>query len=364
MNKVISNSELSKLKVYSYRELFNNTINNDTILIFEPNSFHHECTPGYVKYFLNLGYNVDILMYKVGIDSLALLPEYNKIKIFIFSDLKQILNNSNILASNIIKYNYILLQTTTHYEYEVFKKLNVFKISNSFFVFHNLNFVDELNCSRYYNEDRIWTLANFSKGLQINPHYFGKMKIKNKNEKTNFFLTSSEKRNYTNLIKSIEKLEKENLNYQIIVIGRSRSLNKYLIPRNILYRFLFLYSVKYNKLYDAIKKSDYIIIPLDPFSNYDKEYNKTKSSGSIQLAYGFLKPPLINQEYSDIYKLNNNNSFIYNNDNLFDVMKKAILLKNKEYKQLVINLEKCSREIFNFSLNNIKKAFNKTNSYI
>ena len=179
-----------------------------------------------------------------------------------------------------------------------------------------------------------------------------------------FFLTSSEKRNYTNLIKSIEKLEKENLNFQIIVIGRSRSLNKYLIPRNILYRFLFLYSVKYNKLYDAIKKSDYIIIPLDPFSNYDKEYNKTKSSGSIQLAYGFLKPPLINQEYSDIYKLNNNNSFIYNNDNLFDVMKKAILLKNKEYKQLVINLEKCSREIFNFSLNNIKKAFNKTNSYI
>ena len=54
MDKVISNSDLSKLKVYSYRELFNNTTNNDTILIFEPNSFHHECTPGYVKYFLDL----------------------------------------------------------------------------------------------------------------------------------------------------------------------------------------------------------------------------------------------------------------------------------------------------------------------
>ena len=29
------------------------------------------------------------------------------------------------------------------------------------------------NYSKYFNENRILTLGNVSKGLQVNPHYFG-----------------------------------------------------------------------------------------------------------------------------------------------------------------------------------------------
>ena len=65
-------------------------------------------------------------------------------------------------------------------------------------------------------------------------------------------------------------------------------------------------------MYKLIESSDYIIIPLDPNSEYDKEYKEIKATGSIQLMLGFLKPAIINQNFSDFYNLNNNNKLIIN----------------------------------------------------
>ena len=73
----------AQIKVSNFTELlFNFTINNNTILIFEPNANHFECTPGFTKYFIDLGYNVDILMHKFGIDTFNLFDgteNYQKI---------------------------------------------------------------------------------------------------------------------------------------------------------------------------------------------------------------------------------------------------------------------------------------------
>jgi hypothetical protein len=223
-------------------------------------------------------------------------------------------------------------------------------------VFHILNFVNSLDCSKYLKENRIWTLGNFSKGLQVNPHYFGDTKIRRKNEKTTFFLTSSNGRNYTHLISSIEKLYKENYDFQIFVIGRARSLNSKIIPKNLIKIFKFMYNVKYSELYQTIENSDYIIVPLDPNSKYDLDYNYTKSSGSIQLSYGFLKPAIVNDEFGYFYFLNNKNSLIFNNFNLYDGMKKAIQLNKNEYKLLQNNLNATVAEIYKKSIQNVKKV--------
>ena len=122
--------------------------------------------------------------------------------------------------------------------------------------------------------------------------------------------------------------------------------------------FIMLYNVNYSQLYYLVESSDYIIIPLDTNSHYDCEYNNTKSTGSIQLAYGFLKPPIINEQFSNIYNLNSKNSFLYNATNFYDIMKKSIALNNLAYRILQKNLYECEKEIYKISLNNIKKAFN------
>jgi hypothetical protein len=77
----------NSFKINKFEDLFQNNIKNKTILIFEANKYHFECLPGYAKYFVDLGYNIDILIYKFGINSFCLFNEINKIRFFVFENL-------------------------------------------------------------------------------------------------------------------------------------------------------------------------------------------------------------------------------------------------------------------------------------
>ena len=35
----------------------------EKVIIFEPNAYHYEILPGFAKYFLDLGYEVDLLVH-------------------------------------------------------------------------------------------------------------------------------------------------------------------------------------------------------------------------------------------------------------------------------------------------------------
>ena len=115
MNNVIKN-KIKNIQQYSIYEFLKTSIKNGTILIFEPRNCHNECTPGYSKYFIELGYNVDILMRKSGVDSLSYFDDINNIRIFIYDNLKQIMNNSENLTSIIKNYNYVLVESTNKWQ--------------------------------------------------------------------------------------------------------------------------------------------------------------------------------------------------------------------------------------------------------
>ena len=236
--------------------------------------------------------------------------------------------------------------------------MNLLNVNNSIFVFHEISWAD-INYSKYFAQNRIWTLGNISKGIQVNPHYFGNIKIKEKNKKTRFFITSTAYRNYKNLIESVKKLKKENFNFDLIVTGRSKRFGSKKIPKIIKKNFIFKYKVSYIELYKYIQSSDYIIIPLDPNSENDILYKTTKATGSIQLVYGFLKPAIINENFSEFYQLNDKNSLIYNNYNLYEIMKKSILLNKKDYKTLQNNLQILAKVIYKKSILNIRKVISK-----
>ena len=129
-----------------------------------------------------------------------------------------------------------------------------------------------------------------------------------------------------------------------------------MIKPNLTDNFKFKYKISYSELYQAVERSDYIILPFNPKDKYSNEYKNFKVSGSMQLVYGFLKPALIHQEFANFYNLNNKNSLIYNNFNFYDVMKQAILLSNKIYKNLQDHLQLVERQIYKTSINNIKKT--------
>ena len=340
--------------MYQFSDLFHCTKKNNTILIFEPDNCHHECTPGYSKYFIDLGYNVDILFHFSGISSFYLFHKVSNIRLFIFNDLKQIKDNTKNLSSIIKNYDFFLLETTDYNKKKLNIDLGLFKINNSIFVFHYMTFIDA-DYSKYLNKSRIWTLGNVSKGLQVNPHYFGNITIKCKNNKVRFFLTSTYKRNYDYIIKAVEKLKHDNLNFEIIITGRTTTFNKQKVPQNISDYFIFKLNISYNDMYHEIENSDYIIITLDPQNSFDYQYKSIRVTGSMQLVLGFLKPALINEEFAGFYSLNNENSLIYNNYNFYDIMKKAILLNKKDYSKFQNKLGELEKEVYQNSITNIKK---------
>ena len=158
------------------------------------------------------------------------------------------------------------------------------------------------------------------------------------------------------MISASERLKKENLDFQVFVVGKYEIFSPNNISKELQENFIFRYNVSYIDLYKIVDSSDFIIVNLDPNNKKDEEFSNIRVTGSAQLIYGFSKPAIINQKFANIYNFTKNNSLIYENSNFFQIMKDAIFLNNADYDKLKNNLIKLSKVIYNKSINNIKKS--------
>ena len=353
-------NKINQIEIFNINQFFNTKIRTNSILIFESNNFHYECTPGFVKYFLDLGFNVDIIMTIGGNGSFIFFEPKKILRFFILDNSKYYRNNEYIEKFREIfnKYFAILVQTKTVHLNYFYKNSNLLKGKNSIFVYHHYPGDPPNN---FHNNIRSWTLLNFTNfALEVNPHYFGKIKFMDKNKITRFFIVSSFNKNYDQLIYASDKLEKENFQFQIIVTGRSHDLNNNRISKNVKNKYLFKYYLSYFNLMKVLATIDFIIIPLNLNNTGDNAYNIGKTTGSAQLSYGFLKPCLINNDFTKTYGMNKENSIIFNNlkDSLYFAMRNAIMMTNEEYKKKQYNLKKTADKIYKISKNNVKTTIN------
>ena len=351
---------VKQIEAFNITQFFNTTIRSNSILIFEKNDFHYECTPGFAKYFLDLGFNVDIIMIKMGKETFIFFEPTKKLRFFILDDSKYYKSEEYIVKFRDIfnKYLAILVQTMTPDVKTFYSNANLLKGKNSIFVYH---YYPEMPLIDFHNNNRSWTLLNFTNlALEVNPHYFGKIKFRDKNKITRFFIVSTGYRNYDQLISASNKLKNENLQFEIIVTGRNQALSEKIIPDNIKDKFLFRLHLSYFHLMNLIKNIDFIIITLTRTNRGDNTYINGRSTGSAQLAYGFLKPCIINKDFTKTYRMNNENSIIYSDlkDSLYFSMRNAIIMTNKEYKKKQYNLKKTADEIYEISKNNVKTTIN------
>ena len=120
------------IETKSFKELFNSNIKKHSILIFEPNKYHHECSPGFSKYFIDLGYNVDLLIHRNGIDSFYLFDGTKNIRLFIFKNLKHIQRKTKKLSRIMKKYDFVLVQSTDQKRKDLYINLKFLKRNNDF----------------------------------------------------------------------------------------------------------------------------------------------------------------------------------------------------------------------------------------
>ena len=333
-------------------------INNKTILILELYPYHSECSPGFSKYLIDLGFYVDIIMDKYGKDSFNLFEFKDKIRLITYNYSKKINFAEEKFKFFFRKYSFIIVQTVDNVVAKTVSYIDLLCDHKVIFVFHFTKYYKILNFKKIENQKRIWFIGHFSIGLYINPHYIGKIKLKNKNNKTRFFVVSTIYRNYNYLVSAALKLKEENIDFDVIVVGKIKRFEKNHINKEIMNNFIFHYNVTFSELYKEVDNSDYIIITLDPDNKKDLIFRNQRATGSIQLSYGFKKPVLIHKEFSSIYNMTEDNSFLFNKNNFYNVMKEAILLNNEKYKIKQRNLIKLSNLIYKTSLENVNKTVN------
>ncbi len=355
LNNNTKNNDLVNNKIGNCDKFISHKIQDNSVLLVEVNSFHHECMPGYARYYTELGYQADVFLLKNHEDSFSYFEPKDKLNLFVFDSHEELEQKSDIISKKIKDYKYVFVNTLYYYP-EIEEKLDLWNLPQALYVVHNTEQINNnLVLEELLNKNKLITLADLPVGVQINPHYFGEFNKNPKNSMTNFIVIGNmhaNLRNYDLLMDSVRKLKNNNQNFVVTVVGRDSNIN--VIPEDIRDKFDFKGKLSYKEMYDEVIKSDFILMLLDSSVQSHLDYKTVKSSGNIQLSYGFTKPVIISEDFADFYKFNGTNSLIYNNNNLMSSLEIAIKLTKKEYLDLQNNLELLSQEIFNQSLNNLR----------
>ncbi len=347
--------ELQTIKQYN--------VKTNSVLLVEINDWHGEVISGIAKYFLDLGFNIDILLSDSEYKSNPLVRfKSDRIKIFPVSNMvaKKLLENpafidkyTKIYLNSDHTFNPIKNKFTYYWEF-----LNLPQRKDKYiYMTHQPNLY---NLSK--ESAKTVMLADLPINNPdikvVNAHYFGDVEITNKNALTNFIVVGNifkDQRNYNLLFNAIYNLIAQGIdNFKITSIARIGSLD--FIPDKIKQYFDFKGCLSYPDMYDEIEKSDFFLPLLDPLNIDHNRYITTGTSGSFQLIYGFRKPCLIAEKFATIHGFNQQNSIVYkNNEDLTSAMQTAINMNQEQYHNLQTNLAEYADNLYQESLANLRE---------
>lgn len=349
----------------SYRRFISFSPTEKTILIVEPNEYHAEILPGYVKYFQDLGFKVVLITRKENLDSLlfsrfidAWLPRIHCMNPFF---MKASLNSKKISEYELVFISSNIFGEKNGYWGSYFQYLNnTPKGRNGYLtVEHSLGFMPE-SPHEIVDRTRIVMLTRCERNgfvyPMVNPHYFGNVKMTKLNKERVFITVgavNSRNRDFSGLVLAVNKLVADGIsNFTVLVVGRiSDNYNDARLPSQI----KLLGHANFHDLYKLMEKADFFLMLLDADNEGNRRYLDGETTGSRQLILGFAKVPLIQKEFAKAYGLTGNNAIIHQDNRLDIPMKKAINLSDEEYNEKRKNLLMLSEQIYQESLDNLKE---------
>lgn len=334
-------------------------VKDNTVLLVETNSCHGEVTAGYIRYFQEIGYNVDIL---INSEILRENP-------FCRLDMKNVnifhcyipFFNSCFKSKNINNYNHVFLMTTAGYyikngdnEYSCVLDLwpAIKNVKSLFIVEHNLKDIERNNEQEFIDKGRLITIGNLSKGISAYPILLGDINITSKKEFTSFICVGSIKssrKNHQELINAIEKLVKEGQKFKVVIVGAGEINN---ISDEVSKHIEIKGRLDFPKMFKEMEDADFFLPLLDPNNKDHDQYVTNGITGSALLIYEFGKIPVIHPKFASFYGFNDNNAIV--EQDLANGMKKAIEMKQSDYSNLQINLLNLSNKLEKDTFYNLK----------
>ncbi|MGH8265486.1 MAG: hypothetical protein ACRET4_18575 [Steroidobacteraceae bacterium] len=339
------------------------SISRDTFIVWEPCSYSHaEVVPGYVKYLLDLGYQVSVFLtpkrFEEGLfsrfdDSRVSLNRLSQAAIRRFFKNHRLAQARGILITTARK-----ISGSDNYdeEYALFSGHSAEQ--KVLLVEHDAKApVDNGSITPQVITLRKIHYKNAATTV-VNPHYFGKVKVAAKTAGVVNFITigalRGKRRNTGVLIDAAERLRDGGItNFKITIVGRG-SLRG--IPRAVRKHFHPKGRLDFSHLYEELERSDFFLTLLDPENPLHERYITTGTSGSFQLIYGFQKPCLIAEKFARPNGFDNANSIVYGgNSDLARAMSAAVRMTPLEYDSMQSALKKCADAVYAESLENLRR---------
>ena len=347
----------------NFRQLKKHKISPETVLVIEPNDCHGEVVPGYVKYFLDMGFNVDVILHSsVSKDRPLCRMDSPRLRVFAL-DYYYLQKISE--AGRLGEYAHVLLTSGAYYHYSQFEDFSAVKIlgleqmKNLLIVEHDLNNIKNFNETHFLKNNQVIVLGNLPEGIMVNPHCFGNVKITPKNKITNFVVVGGinpKRKNHHLIENAVQTLVRKGYkNFKIKVIGGkvsdiSKDLERY-IECSKGY-------VSFPEMYKEMENADFFLTLLDENNPAHERYITTGVTGSAQLVYGFCKPAVIPAKFADFYGFDETNAMIVNNGDLAAAMQDAIDMSEDEYNRIQGNLSTLATAVYSLSFNNLRDIIN------
>lgn len=359
----------SKAKTDQWVENFFNTlVRNNSVLLVEAADCHGEVMPGFVVKFREMGFFVDVLFTNnnYNLNSLSRIHDpsvrvFNNDKYSMYKFLqKKILDKYEfiIFTSRTLYYSIGDLKTPSIFEY--FKVLENFR-SKVFSLEHHLEYVNSSTPS----SDYFFVLANpscknYFSNKVVNFPNFGNVKITPKNNITTFIVVGNievERKNHKLLLDTLIELYYKKEGFKLIIVARRGEIE---LPDFLKNNIEIYINASYDKLYELMELSDFILPMLDPNIEDHKRYLTNGTSGTFQLSYGFAKPCIINSIFAATYGYDKTNSIIYEDNYSFsNSLSRAISINREEYKEMQDNLLNLTNSIMKESTENLEKIVNR-----
>ncbi len=339
----------------------NTIIREKSVLIIEPNPYHSETIAGHCKYFTDLGYNVDVFMLFENYREFPLCRYItNPPRIFSGSedDLEKWVS-FNILS----QYDFIFFSSYTYKcDQNIFRKFKkIVPAKYGFFgvehdiLYKSVSLFPEISDALHKN--RLFVLSDIPDVPRLNPHYFGDIKVTQKNKNTVIFtavgVIDASVKNHSLLFDSVQVLLKQGItDFKIVVIGSgkleiSQDLKPYIEMRGRL---------NFPDMYEAIEQTDFLLGLMDIHNLNHHRYLNGQASGIVQLALGFKKPLVINDIFGIHYGFSGETALLYKEDALGEAMVAAYKLTGAYYSTMQANLSKLADAIYKQSANDLQKA--------
>lgn len=340
-------------------------VGDNTFLVWEPCSTNHaEIVPGYVKYLVDLGYQVSVLVTPARLRE-GLFCRFDDDRVFL-NTMSQRQIRKHLAAGDLESVKGILITTAGKITARDRSRLPLFAGPRLglkvLLVEHNVKpFVDQ-GC---WQDDTI-TLREIdyqgARSVVVNPHYFGNVEVTAKNDGTTRFVTvgalRARKKNTRLIIESVLQLHRKGIRaFKVTVIGKRAWSG---IPREIREYFDVRGRLSFREMYREIENADFLLTAYDVNNPHHHIYRTTGTSGSFQLCFGFRKPCLIVREFATINGFGDANSVVYECDEGYPVaMARAIEMGRQEYAVMQEQLARYADRLYQKSLENLRKRIHE-----